>query len=172
MKERPILFSGEMVRAILAGTKTMTRRICKRQPQSDLGASDMSKRGSPYGVPGDRLWVRETWALWDVGETEPRTIFRVDEDKSRTPRRWKPAIHMPRALSRIDLEVTAVRVERLQDIAEEDARAEGMDPHYPPTVTEPHATLFQITWDSINGKRAPWSSNPWVWCVSFKRVRP
>jgi len=203
VKERPILFSGPMVRAILDGTKTMTRRIVKPQPVLTETAGLAWKGGvwgmkldgqpytdefvkqCPYGVPGDRLWLRETHAQAGTG----RVFYRADEGT--TAPRWTPAIHMPRALSRSDLEVTAVRVERLQGITEEDVRAEGVrlpvseeghpliqvpNPYAKPvrqwTISDYWRCAFACLWDEINGARASWASNPWVWVVSFKRVRP
>ncbi len=134
----------------------------------------------PFGAPGDRLWVRETHAQAGTG----RVFYRADPD-TLAPR-WTPAIHMPRWASRIDLEVTAVRVERLQDITEDDARAEGigaarpdlaplsaLHPGRKPGQDMPsYRAAFWALWESINGARASWASNPWVWCVGFKRVRP
>lgn len=192
MKERPILFSGPMVRAILADEKTMTRRIVMPQPAADSNLRDVRSAPAhilapsfrcPFGVPGDRLWVRETHATGVPG-CQDGLSYRADHqdpkgDGRANPMRWTPAIHMRRAFSRIDLEVTAVRVERLQDITEEDARAEGVRPG----KCEPGCDCdewserryrqgFEHLWDVINGKKALWSSNPWVWVVSFKRVRP
>lgn len=192
MKERPILFSAPMVRAILAGTKTQTRRVV-RGPIEYLGPSggqdDLSSWGwffdgeeqhgymvlargmnerfdngcisipCPYGVPGDRLWVRETWR----GEGPGSVKYRADGDDVGSLK-WRPSIFMPRWASRIDLEVTEVRVQRVQEITREDAIAEGVTTH--------DVFGFMRLWDSINGKRAPWASYPWVWALTFKRVRP
>lgn len=206
MKERPILFSGEMVKAILAGTKTLTRRIMKwseadkpivhflapdgaRVSQDTPGATPWpfaERDGSdwplrcPYGAPGDRLWVRETFAR-DVPGCEGGISYRADHNDPRgdgpaNPMRWTPAIYMPRALSRIDLEITAVRVERLQDISEKDVIAEGVGcariQDGGKTGQGPLIDGFANLWDTINGERASWESNPWVWVVGFKRVRP
>lgn len=243
--ERPILFSASMVRALLAGTKTQTRRVAKL-----LGAEVIEERpdgldgavfsqpwpwspqhdgwvSCPYGRPGDRLWVKETWRVgaWrDDGRvaldyaaspelvrtpwlTPPAEHFRKlarqgleDCDKAvrrgalaveehldgrftwphgGSPCRWRPSIHMPRWASRITLEVTAVRVERLQDISEADARAEGIsctNSHrwgLPETGMEHNAPThaFRTLWESINGADS-WDVNPWVWVISFKRVTP
>ena len=136
MTERPILFSGPMVRAILEGRKTMTRRVIKLQP---TGAADVQYRVAaavtmpvsgrqqvcPYGRVGDHLWVRETWAPHAWPPTGPSYQYAAD-DQYPAPERWRPSIHMPRAASRITLEVLNVRVERLHDISEEDAKAEGV----------------------------------------------
>lgn len=133
----------------------------------------------PYGKPGDRLWVRETWAR--LTGNGVRVVYRADAEDPRTgwedrplnhhpPMRWAPSIHMPRALSRLTLEVTGVR---LQEISEEDARAEGVEPHPMHHFCKPERRLtqaFATLWDSINGERAPWSSNPWVWAISFRRL--
>lgn len=207
MRERPILFSGPMVRAILAGTKTQTRRgngveyfsrpendpegwLCARV--ADGHAFMVYKHmpheravKCPYGQPGDRLWVRETWALNQVMPLEHRApgefIYGADLNESGVRRyavTWKPSIHMPRAACRLVLEVTRVRVERLQDISEADAMAEGCPPAWldagdnttvhaeaPPTYRQGFARL----WREINGDGA-WAANPWVWVVEFRRA--
>lgn len=203
MKERPILFSGEMVRAILAGRKTQTRRVVRIPERPGLVAHpedafpDPGLGGGgylhvpytsatdrythrvwyPYGI-GTRLWVRETWcqqACMVHGDLLPgKAHYRAAgyevrhvDGPEKSP--WRPSIHMPRWASRITLEVTAVRVERLQDITEEDARAEGMHGDY---LSASARDLYAALWDAINGKRHPWASNPWVWVVSFRRVEP
>lgn len=125
MKARPILFSAPMVRALLDGRKTQTRRAVK--VNSALAADFMADKNAsdacPYGQPGDLLWVRETFArVSDVDGSNPRFAYRAD---GHTPFGWKPSIHMPRAASRLTLEITDVRVERLHDISEADAKAEG-----------------------------------------------
>jgi len=193
VKERPILFAGLMVRAILAGRKTQTRRVVN------------PNRAHPYHV-GDTLWVRESWAIGMVegsrayiaraermpaGKTLADTDGGLDEVGDLTPEqsrwaedrigteRWRPSIFMPRWASRITLRVTAVRCERLQDISEDDAKAEGVttEPR-PGKVNGQPSTLCPMThrmafvwgWDTINGKRAPWARNPWVWAITFGRV--
>jgi len=179
MVELPILFSGEMVRAILDGRKTQTRRVVKL-PVSEIGKM-VKYRGdwvlpcewSPYGKSGDRLWVRETW--WQWGGTEKRISYRADTLPSFAPNGgFRPSIFMPRWASRITLEVVDVRVERLQDISEDDAKAEGVmasggwnadDTEY----CVGYRTAFSRLWDSINAKRGySWATNPWVWAVEFK----
>lgn len=219
VKERPILFSSPMVRAILAGTKTQTRRIIKPQPRPGrlgngdiihstpgmIGESyyvlDLGKRGTipltqgcmyrvrgacPYGVPGDRLWVRESWNVsglaWGNKPSEAAKIAAPSAwryaatDEGSWQHGWRPSIHMPRTASRITLEVTGVRVERLQSITEDDAEAEGVEPApfckagRPPG--QEHVETFEELWDKINGARASWSSNPFVWVVEFRRVQP
>lgn len=193
MTERPIIFSGPMVLAILAGTKTQTRRVAMRRHFS----AEFHARGPavgvqqalaemfhaphvrrPYGVPGDRLWVRETFRQ-HPGSTSVH--YAADPDEvSGGP--WRSPIYMPRWASRVAIEVTAVRVERLQDITEDDAIAEGMttDPR-PGKVNGQPATLHPMShrqayiwaWDMLNAKRGhAWASNPWVWCVSFRRIEP
>lgn len=169
MNERPIIFSGPMVRAILDGRKTQTRRVVK------LNASGRAQRkgrnwhladpecvlACPYGVPGDRLWVRETWQDGNGG------IYYATDGNTAAP--WKPSIYMPRWASRITLEVVSVRVERLNEIGEEDAIAEGSQcAGVPASLTNRGA--FAKLWDSINAKTHPWASNPWVWVVEFKRL--
>ncbi len=222
MKEHPVLFSGPMVRAILAGRKTQTRRVVKYipalgEPQDWCGMNRSTleryvgdvRAFCPYGVPGDRLWVRETWAESD-SEGGPVVMYKAggylmhgakgsrrdgtwkdeafpgEAGQVYEPDRWRPSIFLPRWASRITLEVTAVRVERLQQISEEDAKAEGVEPYTgigpdqrvpghgfdrALLSDQPHRLPFADLWDSINGKRAPWASNPWVWCVNFERVR-
>ncbi|MCE0852978.1 hypothetical protein LU689_24000 [Pseudomonas asiatica] len=200
MKERPILFSGPMVSAILEGRKTVTRRPVKIQPRSkgDIGSyglgqpfirhPDPTKRNPecPYGRPGDRLWVREAWAAdAQVDSITPRDLshgepiaYPADGSIRQTgfamisQGRGRPSIHMPRWASRILLEITDVRVERLQDISEEQAEAEGVGflrhaPDADETLTA--AQLFECLWSSINGDES-WSGNPWVWVVEFKRI--
>ncbi|WP_338507010.1 hypothetical protein [Pseudomonas poae] len=202
IKERPILFSAPMVRAILEGRKTVTRRTVKGQylegPWSVRPASNPRTEGHthdwwlptgsqpytalnpcPYGKPGDRLWVRETHA--DIG---CRLTYRADTDDGAhcQVKKWTPAIHMFRRHSRILLEITDVRVERLHDITKEQAMAEGV------RIYTDHAELgdwwhvegietysadprksFELLWSSVGGD---WQANPWVWVVEFKRVTP
>jgi hypothetical protein len=210
MKERPILFSGPMVRAILDGRKTQTRRLVKPQPEEFDGAGVSANYGTagepwwvavpsiehysrcPYGQPGDRLWVRETFGYCKhmPGKNGKGLEYRADGvrryfDGLPVPKdgfafgfpeskvfRWKPSIHMPRWASRLDLEVTDVRVERVQDISEADACHEGAPAIVgrnigPVTYREG----FRELWDSINFKRGyGWDANPWCWCISFKVV--
>jgi len=233
MKERPILFSGEMVRAILDGRKTQTRRVIKPQPMKLDTAQWFpgppgDKRNAkhyaneshlrkglpidfcPYGIPGDRLWVRETWRTDKLGEGEYPVRkgqwieYRATPDipPPTYPGRWRASIHMPRWASRIDLEITDIRVERVQDISEKDAIAEGVyweAIEYPPPMhtgiswVAPGVTMtniygdkdrdvpahltaqdaFKCLWDSINAKRGyGWDINPWVWVISFRRIEP
>ena len=216
MRERPILFSSSMVRALLAGTKTQTRRIVKYTPALGEPAAWPAARTArwlnsagagrycPYGHPGDRLWVRETWCLsnpefadecpcdgrptrlcgdgdstlwaWYAATDEGVTSSGERADGSeRSP--WRSPIYMPRWASRITLEITGVRVERVQDITEEDARAEGVEEFArahcaPGALAELGAVeVFHIGWHGIHGDGA-WERNPWVWCVSFKVVQP
>lgn len=212
-KERPILFSGHMVRAILNGQKTVTRREIKPsmrsadssfelhlqedeswRPMHTFDESCLDAKGTehpivcPYGQPGDRLWVREAWladaqldsiAPRDLSQGEP-IMYPADGSVRQTgcamisQGRGRPSIHMPRWASRILLEITAVRVELLQDISEEQAEAEGVGflrraPDADETLTA--AQLFECLWSSINGDES-WNSNPWVWVVEFKRIEP
>ena len=165
LKTRPILFIAPMVRAILDGSKTMTRRVCNLIPPSATCPA------CPYGQPGDRLWVRETWQICDTCGV---INYAADQQKHCTGcdallGKWKPSIHIPCLYSRITLEIVSVRVERVQDISEEDAKAEGM--HTPEIAGVTHKDLFHVLWDSINAKRGyGWSQNPWVWQIGFKRV--
>lgn len=207
IKERPILFSSAMVRALLRDEdpKTQTRRVFKQAVGPSLSV-DCDERGvaelswlhgdgpghevherierlpCPYGVPGDHLYVRETWqhSNHPFGPYEPDcdVFYRADylddplgpdleRSKDGIRRQWRPSIHMPRAASRITLEVTGVRVERLQDIGESDAQAEGVglsdDQIYPYTFA------FATLWEQLNGKGS-WSADPYVWVVEFKRI--
>ncbi|HBT3897303.1 TPA: hypothetical protein MBK72_004914 [Klebsiella pneumoniae] len=244
MKERGMIFNSEMVRAILDGRKTQTRRIMKVQPESNqLGLllitdstkhSDIGKYhwaesnatgnhvrsklfSSPFGAVGERIWVRETWATlgnedgcyvdWEDNlckgdERSAARIYRasceqrpgdyglwsIPDDAYWKPHTkehkfegaWRPSIHMPRWASRILLEITDVRVERLNAISEEDARAEGIidggclncgEPEPCGCANpEPDATdAFAYLWQSIYGQEN-WNANPWVWVIEFKRV--
>lgn len=238
VRERPILFSGEMVRAILDGTKTQTRRIVKfptelaHIPKEAYGvelgtdggyhfltAGDMGFEGPvrcPYEV-GMNLWVRETWAAYiDSGRDEQRlrdggfpvgkyvnesypvrqkstglyedvgptwVQYRADgADLLHATSQWHPSIFMPRYYSRIQLRITDVRCERLQEISEDDIEAEGFGGDIPSRVFPEtfwpdrewgHLSMqqcFAHLWDSINGKRATWESNPWVFAITFERI--
>lgn len=203
MKERPILFSTEMVRAILDGRKSQTRRIIKPQPMGEkfsafiggyddipkmarFWTSDLSGNNNPliqdikcpYGQIGDILWVRETWQRIE-GD---RIIYKADPIV--WGGKWKPSIFMPKVASRIKLKVTNIRVERVQDITEEDAVAEGceraikwihtgkiefIDESH---VFYKHSTYkdgHEMLWNKINGKDS-WQSNPWVWVIEFGKI--
>ncbi|MEW9586767.1 hypothetical protein [Paraburkholderia sp. DGU8] len=217
MKERPILFSGHMVRALLDGSKTQTRRVVKLPHNNPLGQWEPTTIGGenggrtaagealplqggiwhtrtgdslmcPHGQPGDRLWVRETHLNWwkrDEANPDVARVFShvaayaADGYELELGEKWIPSIHMLRAASRITLDVTGVRVERLQDICEADAIAEGIaktaagfwstygrsgvDGTYSPVSS------YHCLWDSINGADS-WDANPWVWVVEFKRA--
>lgn len=177
MKERPILFSGPMVRAILDGQKTQTRRVIKPQPNGLWAAP--GKTTCPFGQPGDRLWVRETHYVCSNNET----IYRVDNPPVPIDIKWKPSTHMPRRTSRINLEITGIRVEKLQDITEENAIAEGLEKAYTGWrdyrsgwVKQHHLSdpvdSFRTLWDSINGRRGyGWGVNPFVWVIKFRMIK-
>jgi hypothetical protein len=186
VKERPILFSGPMVRAILDGSKTQTRRVAKHplaqaavrinsyKGQSEFDCIFSDNTGGiiccPHGTPGDRLWVRETFAQGVEG-CPGGISYRADHfdpkgDGPAHPMKWRPSIFMPRAASRILLEITDVRVQRLQEISDEDARAEGYD--------RSHAfprEWFALLWERIHGPGS-WHANPWVWTITFRRLAP
>ncbi|HCF1015650.1 TPA: hypothetical protein NH744_002019 [Pseudomonas aeruginosa] len=217
MKERPILFNGAMVRAILEGRKTATRRIAKPVKHPDLGniyapgalvlerePQHVIDRACPYGQPGDRLWVREAWGVISNTWDESGNMVDWTPDRPATPIRdlpfgsgyysghaiyaadgpmewagdddgggesrsaWKPSIHMPRAISRILLEITAVRVERLHDLSDPGALAEGVS-HSEMHSGDSLVDVFARLWESTGGD---WDANPWVWVVEFKRVTP
>ena len=181
-KERPLLFSGPMVRAILNGTKTQTRRIVKPNHIAAYhdGVPSLFS-GFPYGVNGDRLWVRETWShtgdgVWSIAAARMaptgRPVYAADGGEGP----WWPSIHMPREFSRITLEVVRVRVERLNDCSEADAKAEGcgLAPALPDcTEVEACGQTFRAgyaaLWNDINGPGS-WEANPWVWVITFKRI--
>lgn len=198
IKERPILFSAPMVRAILEGRKTVTRRALNAQSLKNIGygvqlgeCHELPSEGPlhpnsigyytdfcPFGHPGDRLWVRETHA--DIG---CRLTYRADLDDGAHCKvaKWTPAIHMFRKHSRILLEITDVRLERLHDISDDQALAEGIysDPavngmytadgdNYTSKQDGP-GRAFSHLWKSTGGD---WAANPWVWLVEFKRVTP
>ena len=180
MRERPIVFSAPMVRAILDGRKTMTRRVV-RSPIVGGGRFDGLEPGGmamfttgclyrkvqcPYGCAGDRLWVRETWKH---AARSPVWYRATDEGECEGP--WTTPIFMPRWASRIMLEITGLRVERVQEISESDAKAEGCSSSDPDSGDNPtYRRYFQELWESINGKKHPWANNDWVWVITFKRV--
>jgi len=206
MKERPIIFSAPMVRAIQDGSKTQTRRIIKTDTIPGIGpifkGYDDSKdwiNYCPYGKPGDRLWVRETWGVCTkgadimAGTHWENPLYRADADNYgllchdvdgavyQDDILWKPSIHMPRVASRITLEITGIRLERLKDISEEDVIAEGcikfkFEDDYAYTFYKndktghaTHTGACRKLWESINGKGS-WDLNPFVWVVKFKKV--
>jgi len=245
MTDRPILFSAEMVRAILDGRKKQTRRVIKPQPTGatswlphieasgfypDKISAKPERLVCKYGKPGDQLWVRETWgAVWPADEPVPlrqcEIEYRADLPPGCTDRpgewpadegngpevpKWRPSIHMPRWASRITLRIAGIRVERLQDISEDDARAEGCEARpfpgpwwqgyrdlgdgqlfhqqaigeaAPDWMIEPKKMPptpwldlsardgFRSIWMGLHGPGA-WDENPWVWVISFERVKP
>ncbi|MCD9572173.1 hypothetical protein [Pseudomonas protegens] len=208
IKERPILFSAPMVRAILEGRKTVTRRPIKPsmrgfdvsfelhqqddgswRPMHTFDESCMDDQGTehpiacPYGQPGDRLWVRETWGMQvrryggGTGEhivyraTNPEAVYCKSAEGREYPVKWKPSIHMHRHSSRILLEITDVRVERLQEITPSQCIAEGAWRIEDKALGRGHEAVaaFKDLWQSTGGD---WDANPWVWVVEFRRVQP
>ena len=197
MTEHPIIFSGPMVRAILEGRKTMTRRVIKPQPtltrncgfewkgevygqgSDDVGTNrNFCRWACPYDQQDARLWVRETFqTLEDFaikgacyyradGETVTALIEGSEYDLSH---KWHPSIFMPRRASRILLEVTAVRVERLWDISEDDAKAEGAPWE---DCWMSYRQSFESLWGFLNANRGyGWDANPWVWVIEFRRIQ-
>jgi len=182
MTERGMIFNAPMVRAILDGSKTQTRRIMKLQPHAGVRPSVFVKSGfedahgnelvCPFGQPGDRIWVRETFA--SGLSTKSTLAYRAThkredlEDGFYDTIKWTPSIHMPRWASRITLEITDVRVERLNSISDTDANAEGVSADR----LSPARYVFGSLWQSIYGADNPqsWQANPWVWVIEFRRV--
>ncbi|HCA7854515.1 TPA: hypothetical protein MX526_000844 [Enterobacter hormaechei] len=223
MKERGMIFNGEMVRAILDGRKTQTRRIMKNQPAGDYPDTpalirsvdggfqwyghygESSIFNCPFGAVGDRIWVRETWGVvsheldedgriqswipdrpataihempFGNGYYSGHAIYAADgdftwgDDDGYEDGRscWKPSIHMPRAACRISLEITGVRVERLRDLSEDDAKSEGITPPSGGVIPGWEFRInFRDLWMSIYGSEN-WEANPWVWVIEFKRI--
>jgi hypothetical protein len=206
MTEHQILFKAPMVRALLDGKKTQTRRVVKARADKDMGprcvmqpheiageVNGGSYLNSPYWEPGDRLWVREVWrTVAEADALPPRDLtpahrlwFEADAPHQLGFGKLRPSMFMPRWASRITLEVTEVRVERLQDISTADAWAEGMPDAPPPGVyidrmdefvrwsdgvmRENPKQAYRTLWESINGAGS-WGANPWVWVVAFKRI--
>lgn len=202
MKERPIIFSSEMVRAILNGRKTQTRRVIKglitptpdfeycfhatNKESWEVGYDHRNGTGEPlryikcpYGQPGDRLWVKEAWQdEFNYGKEKHKTIYRATDrgivfgGLELISIKWKSPRFMPRLASRITLEIVSIRVERVQEISEEDAIAEGISKEAFPIDGLYFATqLYAEVWDSLNAKRGyGWDQNPWVWVIEFKRL--
>ena len=193
MKSKPILFSTPMVRALLDGTKTQTRRVVKLREGEGPGRAHVGAFGNlrsfdeggqehtivhiedcPFGQAGSRLWVREAHAVYVPG-CEYGVTYRADHldprgDGPAHPLKWLPSIFMPRWACRLELQVTDVRVERLQEISEHDARAEGVIPLQMDQGS--FLPCFEGLWDILNAKRGfGWDSNPFVWVVSFEAKR-
>jgi hypothetical protein len=206
MNEHPILFSGEMVRAILSGTKLQTRRVVKPQPIITAHGLEWNAGGQvgyvfpekniinycPYGIAGARLWVRETWCPMAINipkvligykegfeKADSKEII-LDKEKDieiatrfLNKEKWCPSIFMSRWASRITQEITGIRIERLQAITEEEAKAEGVDKMALDDLGNTWKTYkrgYQALWDKINGKKYPWKNNPFVWVILFKRI--
>ncbi|EBR6784144.1 hypothetical protein CBO08_01875 [Salmonella enterica] len=194
MKERGIIFNAEMVRAILDGRKTQTRRPVKfplidKNMGCELAGNELASElaahnywNSPYGKLGDRIWVRETFRVHSRATDVATLVYRASVrnswteqthrvpvavcNKPATPEKWTPSIHMPRWASRITLEITGVRVERLNSITESDAEAEGVtDTGFGDLLVDGYRYL----WKSIYGEES-WAANPLVWVIEFKRV--
>jgi len=187
MREKPIIFNGEMVRAIIDGRKTQTRRVIKPQPNGAWAAPGRTM--CPYGQPGDRLWVRETWshpgndsvcqyiyrADW-IGDSHDNYVYDCYESQGCPV--WRPSIHMPKKAARIWLEITGIRVKRVRAMMNRDAKAEGVrkyvrvGPDQDGLYYQDWVDPFKQLWDSINKKRGyAWDSNPWVWVIEFRRLQ-
>lgn len=168
MTERPIMFTPENVLKILDGKKTQTRRVAKPQQRPDWKIADC-----PYGLVGDRLWVRETWQYNPYGGIVYKAGSGIIDCAGKG---WRPAICMPRWACRLVLEITDVRIERVQDISPDDAKAEGDKersglPEYHERGPLCHVDWYRNLWDSINAKRGyGWDTNPLVWAISFRKV--
>ena len=200
MKEHPILFNSEMVRAILDGRKTQTRRVVKgnKNPVDDMLNGLIEFDGEkaifahqthadnyttqsikcPFGKVGDRLWVRETWRQPEDFEGYDRGAVLYAVSEMDAGAKWKPSIHMPRYASRITLEITDIRVEKVQDINEENCLKEGIEKYFDDGVyyygeyDKGHCDykhVFKTLWDSMN-KKHTWESNPYVWVIEFRRL--
>lgn len=190
MKERPIIFSAPMVHAILEGRKTQTRRIYSVHngqvwpKANDLPGLKQAARLCKFGQPGELLWVRETYAMPIGTSIRSEIAYRADMPVGGSicppagyPLSWKPPMHMPRWASRITLAVTDVRVERLQQISEADAIADGLMPWrggYLYSLKEQWfkspVDAFKQKWEAANKNAASWAANPWVWVIEFKRL--
>ncbi|STR08153.1 ASCH domain-containing protein [Klebsiella quasipneumoniae] len=199
MKERGMIFNGEMVRALLSGRKTQTRRpikwkqtrfteIGEREDGSKWPWSEDAEHACdfwhpcPFGAVGDRIWVREAFRVHSRATDVATLVYKASErnswteqtrrvpvavcNKPATPEKWTPSLHMPRWASRILLEITGVRVERLRSMSQDDARAEGVIAASGPMEA---GLAFRELWDSIYGEES-WKANPWVWVIEFKRV--
>lgn len=194
--ERGMIFNSEMVRTILDGRKTQTRRpvkfpILDRNLGCELAGNELAGElsagnylNSAFGKPGDRIWVRETWARYNIDQNSHDIAYRATTPADWPEEgRWRPSIHMPRWASRITLEITGVRIERLNGISEADAEAEGIDMDALADSQDcydciaghnmtgrPTATgAFKYLWESIYGSDS-WRANPWVWVIEFKRI--
>lgn len=186
MKARPILFSAPMIKALLAGTKNQTRRTIKPQPDCGFIVGAPGSPACPYGAPGDLLWVRETWArnAHQVSDTRMDTslVYRADGESRALDNGcelpWRPSIFMPRQHSRLTLRITEVRVQRLQEISEADAQAEGVSDaalsarslhrfNNMKPWPELYRPMYSLLWDEINGAGS-WAANPWVWALTFE----
>lgn len=196
MNARPILFRDEMVDKLLMDWKTQTRRAIKPQPRTDATHGDIEQSEKypgeffqwvdggdklpsftcPYGVPGDLLWVRETWhtdtlpleqarAEHEDMMSESPIYFRASVEELEAGYLWRPSIHLPRWASRLTLRITDIRVQRVQEITEYECEEEGVGHVMPHSAREMYAKL----WDSINGKGA-WRRNPWVWALTFEVI--
>ncbi len=206
-KSRPIIFNAEMVRAILDGRKTQTRRVIKKDfiinpeekyPYNIRGKyalwnsfktlDELVAKFCPYGVPGDFLWVRETWATGKGNNfAKPSDLprgsiifYKDDESKFESPTppnwvdpekgKWRPSIFMPRWASRITLKITEIRVERVQEISYEDIRKEGIEKSITDVSLDMKLNFINL-WDSINAKKGyGWDEKPWVWTIEFERI--
>jgi hypothetical protein len=185
MKEHPILMSTPMVQAILEGRKSQTRRVIKAQVEANNYFNikglhvpiEKMRKYCPYGQVGDRLWVRETWCnTWpfDGHKCEEGPCYRATDEgdcgAAITGQKWRPSIFMPRWASRITLEITAIKVQKLQEINEKDAEAEGIGVGDTLVFSDSYKDSYAFLWNKINGKKHSWNLNEWVWVIEFKRI--
>ena len=178
--EHPIIFSTDMIRAILDGWKTQTRRVIKGILPNDKWLAGLPDVKCPFGQVGGTLWVRESFRahlkdyggeLGVGGVVQYKASQLNDKGTDIVLGKWRPSIFMPKWASRLTLEITDIKVQRLQEITEEDAQAEGVTrpPNY--SLTPHYKEWFSYLWDTIHKKKDRWQDSPWVWAISFERLK-